>query len=75
MRRAVGPRPISNEMSEMRFENQGEEFGRPPTESGVDFTGKLVKWGLVSSRQEAQYVLVGIAVLAIILAVLAQWYI
>jgi hypothetical protein len=51
-------------MSDVRFENQGQEFGRPPVESGFDITGKLVSWGLVSSRAEAQYVMIGIIVLA-----------
>ena len=52
----------------VKFENQGEEFGRPPQESGFDITGLLVSWGLVSSRQEAQYVLMGIAVFALLVA-------
>ncbi len=52
---------------EVRFENQGEEFGTPPERSaGFDLSGKLMSWGLVSSRQEAQYVLIAIAVLALI---------
>lgn len=55
--------------SQVQFENQGQEFGKPPVESGPDFTSKLVSWGLVSSRQEAQYVMIGIAVLAIVVAV------
>lgn len=51
----------------MRFEDQGDEFGAPPERSGgFDLSGKLVAWGLVSSRQEAQYVLIAIAVLAFV---------
>ncbi len=51
----------------MRFENQGDEFGAPPQRaSGFDLTGKLVEWGLVSDTQQAQYVLIGVAVLALL---------
>lgn len=57
------------EGSGVHFQDQGEEFGHPPTESGTDLTGKLVSWGLVSSRQEAQYVMIGVAVFAFIIAV------
>ncbi len=35
----------------------------------MDITGKLVAWGLVSSRTEAQYVMIGIAALALVVAV------
>lgn len=55
--------------SGVRFENQGEEFGAPPTRSGgFDMSDKLVTWGLVASRQEAQYVLIAIAVVIFIVA-------
>lgn len=53
----------------VQFQNQGEEFGAPPRESGTDLTGALVAWGLVSSRKEAQYVMIGVAILAFIVAV------
>lgn len=53
----------------VRFENQGDEYGGPPARSqGFDLTGKLVQWGLVKSPQEAQYVLLAIAVLAFVIA-------
>ena len=53
----------------MQFENQGDEFGTPPQQSaGFDLTGKLVEWGLVSSTSEAQYVLIGVAVVALLAA-------
>ncbi len=29
-------------------------------------TGKLIQWGFVASREEANYVLIGIAVLAVL---------
>lgn len=55
---------------QIKFDTPADEFGRPPQQSmGADLTGKLIKWGFVSSRQEAQYVLGGIAVVAIILAI------
>lgn len=57
-------------MSDVRFENQGEEYGAPPQESsGFDLTGTMVQWGLVPSRTEAQYVLIGIAIVAFFVAV------
>ncbi len=53
--------------SGVRFENQGEEFGRPPEVSeGFNLTGKLVEWGLVSSQAEAQYALIGVAAVALL---------
>ena len=57
-------------MSDMQFDTPDNEFGRPPVaKEGMDISGALVKWGLVSSRTEAQYVLIGIAVLALVGAV------
>lgn len=53
--------------SGVQFENQGEEFGTPPQRSGgMDITGALVRAGLVSSEREAQYVLIGIGVVALV---------
>ena len=46
--------------------DNANEFGRPRKESGFDLTGSLVRAGLVSSRDEAQYVLIAIAVLAVV---------
>jgi hypothetical protein len=54
------------DMSEMRFENPGEEYGPPPTSSSFDTLGAMVKWGLVSTREEAQYALISITVFAFI---------
>lgn len=51
-------------MSNVRFENQGEEYGPPPTSSSFDLTSFMTRTGLVSTRQEAQYVMIGVAVLA-----------
>lgn len=56
-------------MTDLQFENQSNEFGQPPVaDAGADITGKLVQWGLVSSRQEAEYVLIGVGVLVLIVA-------
>jgi len=53
----------------VHFDSQGDEYGAPPQRAaGFDLTGKLVTWGLVSTPQEAQYVLIGIAVLAVVIA-------
>lgn len=56
-------------MGELRFDSEGDEFRRPEgANSGRDFTGMLIKWGLVSNRQQAEYVMIG---LAIVIAVVA----
>lgn len=56
-------------MSEMRFEDNQNEFGRPPTASGgLDVSGLLVKWGIASSRQQAEYILLVIGAVCLILA-------
>ena len=56
-------------MGDLRFDTDQEEFARPvsPT-SGTDFTGMLVTWGLVSNRQQAEYVMIGLAVVIAIIA-------
>ena len=56
---------------EIRFEEQGEEFGRPPERSsGYDITGKLVQWGLASNRKQAEYILAAVGVGALVLALI-----
>lgn len=56
-------------MSDIRFDTPENEFGRPPQrEQGGDFADKFVTWGLVSSREQAMYILIGIAVVALIAA-------
>lgn len=58
------------EGSNVRFEDQGEEFGRPPEERrGIDLAGRLVEWGIVSSPDQAQYVLIGISAVALLVSV------
>lgn len=56
-------------MSDLRFDTPDNEFGRPPTrEQSFDLAGKLVEWGMVGSREQATYVLIGAAALAIVAA-------
>ncbi len=56
-------------MGEMQFEDQANEFGQPPQQSvGFDLSGKLVVWGLASNRQQAEYILMGVAIAAFIAA-------
>ena len=57
-------------MGEMQFQTDDQnEFGRPPQQSaGADLTGKLVTWGLVSNRQQAEYMMIGLAVLIAVIA-------
>ncbi len=57
-------------MSEMQFQDQTDEFGRPPVASGgFDLSGLLIKWGIASTRQQAEYVLIGVAAVVIIIAI------
>lgn len=56
-------------MSDLRFDTGENEFGAPvQNQQGNDFATKLVQWGLVADRQQATYVLIGIGVLALIIA-------
>ncbi len=56
-------------MSDMQFNDSGNEFGAPPAQSsGSGITDKLIAWGFVSSRKEAEYVLIGLIVLLAIVA-------
>lgn len=56
-------------MSELQFDNQNNEFGRPPEESsGFDLSGMLISWGIVNNRKEAEYVLMALAVVALLVA-------
>lgn len=54
---------------EIKFDTTADEFGRPPQrDSGVDLAGKIIGWGLAKNRQQAQYVLVGVTIAALIVA-------
>ncbi|OGG78146.1 hypothetical protein A3F56_03645 [Candidatus Kaiserbacteria bacterium RIFCSPHIGHO2_12_FULL_55_13] len=57
-------------MGDLRFDSdQQEEFGPPAARpSGSDLTGKLIAWGIVSNRQQAEYVMIGLAVLIAVIA-------
>lgn len=50
---------------QFQTDNQNE-FGRPPSDTSTDLTGKMVAWGLVSTRTEAQYVMIGVAILGFV---------
>jgi hypothetical protein len=57
-------------MADIQFETNPNEFGRPPeVSSGADITGKLVEWGLASNRTQAEYILITIAVISLLIAV------
>ncbi len=56
-------------MGDLRFDTDQEEFTRPPSmNSRRDFTGMLIAWGLVSNRQQAEYVMIGLAVVIAVIA-------
>lgn len=57
-------------MGDMQFQTDDQnEFGRAPTSQGFDLTGMLMKWGVASSRQQAEYVLIGIGMMALAAAI------
>ena len=57
-------------MGDLRFDSDNaDEFRRPSSqEAGTDFTGKLVTWGIVSNRQQAEYLMIGLAIAIALLA-------
>lgn len=56
-------------MSDLQFNTGENEFGAPPqAPQGTDMASRLVQWGLVSDRQQATYALIGIGVLALVVA-------
>ena len=56
-------------MSDLRFDSGENEFGRPPQYAqGNDLADKLVAWGLVGDKQQATYLLIGIGVIALVVA-------
>ncbi len=58
-------------MSDVQFDSdQTDEFGRPPQRGGVDLTGKLIVWGIVKSRKQAEYVMAGLFVLILVITYL-----
>ncbi len=61
-------------MSEIRFEDTTDEFGRPPEQAaGFDFTGLLIKWGIASSRQQAEYILIAVGVFCLLVIAYTFW--
>jgi len=57
-------------MGEMRFEDDANEFGRPPArETGSSMTNALMRWGLVSTEKEGQYVLLAVGAIAVMAAI------
>jgi hypothetical protein len=51
-------------MSGALFEDQGG-FGR---DEALNLTALLIKWRIASTRQQAQYILIGVVLVAIVLA-------
>ena len=62
-------------MGEVSYDSDNsDEFGKPAGGlTSTDFTGKLIEWGLVSSRQQAEYVMICIAVAVVIVAILVYY--
>ena len=62
-------------MSELQFDDQTNEFGRPPASTpSADLTGKIIAWGLASNREQAQYVMIGVLVAVIVLTLLVYFF-
>jgi hypothetical protein len=55
-------------MSEVSFEDQGDTSGRlPKFLETFDLGALLIKWRIASTRQQAQYILIGMILVAIVL--------
>lgn len=62
------PRDILLAMADVQFDSdQTNEFGKPPQQK-ADFASKIISWGLVSSRKQAEYAMIGLAIVIIIIA-------
>jgi hypothetical protein len=62
--------PVYNRpMSEVSFEDRGDTFSRlPKFLETFDLGALLIKWRIASTQQQAQYILIGVALVAIVLA-------
>ena len=61
-------------MSDMQFQSDDpNEFVRQSPSSSFDLSGMLVSWGLASSRQQAEYILLGVGVVCILIAGYFFW--
>ena len=57
-------------MGELRFDSEGDEFARPVSQNAkTDLTGMFIQWGLVSNRQQAEYLMIALAIVIVIIAV------
>lgn len=55
-------------MSDIRFESPDDEFGPHSRQGGgLDIGAMLIRWGVASDRRKAEYILIGIAVSALVL--------
>lgn len=64
-----GETVYSVHMSDIQFDSGENEFGAPMQQKrGFDLSGKLIAWGLVSDRKQADYVLIFVAVAALVIA-------
>jgi hypothetical protein len=53
----------------IQFNTPGSEFQPPaPRPQQYDISAKLIGWGLVKTRQEAEYVLIAAGVVALLMA-------
>ncbi|MEY4747688.1 MAG: hypothetical protein RLZZ416_737 [Candidatus Parcubacteria bacterium] len=53
-------------------DNQSE-FTRAAAPEGFDLSGKLIDWGLVTNRQQAQYALTGVLVVVLMITFYVVW--
>lgn len=61
-------------MNDIRFSSdQSDEFGRPAGRRGFDLGGMLIRWGIAKSRQQAEYVMIGIVVVTFIVIFFLLW--
>jgi len=60
-------------MSDVQYENQGWMQQSKQPEKKTDFTDRLVKWGVASDRKQASYILLGVALMALLIAIFFMW--
>jgi hypothetical protein len=56
-------------MADIQFDTNADEFGAPPQEhSGWDLTEQIVSLGLAQTKEQAEYVLIVLGLIALIVA-------
>ena len=57
-------------MSDLEFESDGEYAPRYGSDEPKGFTGLVMRWGLAKDKKTAGYILLGVAIAAVLLAII-----